>query len=212
MLRVRVVRLARAPGSYAALKSFPDCRMTGYVRALILLALSLPLVLPLGQQAAAQASAKKGAIRVAVVDLNQALNLSEAGKRSKRILLTNKDQMEDELKAQEAAYKKQSEDLKNNIMLTESARAQHEAELKEAERKLREAVQKAQKELQDKERRYTETIFGELKTVISLVAKEESFDFVLEKGAAQVILYTQYEMVDITDKVISRYDSIQKPQ
>jgi outer membrane protein len=185
--------------------------MAGFARPLILLAVSLPLLLPLGQEADAQ-SARKAAFRIAVVDLNQALNNSEAGKRSKRILLTDKDQMEDSLKAQEAAYKKQSEDLRNNLLLTDAARAQREAELKESERKLRDAVQKAQKELQDKERRYTETIFGELKTVIGLIAKEETFDVVLEKGASQVILFSQYDMVDITDKVISRYDSFQKPQ
>ena len=186
--------------------------MTVPARFPILLAALLFLSFPAWQSAAAQAKTPKTSFRIAVVDLNAALNNSEAGKRSKRILLTDKDQMEDALKAQEADLKKRSEDLKSNVLLTESARAQREAELKDLERKLREAVQKAQKELQDKERRYTETIFSELKTVIGVVAKEENFDVVLEKNASQVILFSQYDMVDITEKVIARYDTIQKTQ
>jgi outer membrane protein len=152
----------------------------------------------------------KAGLKIGVVDLNAALNNSEAGKRSKRILLTDKDQMEDELKAQESDLKKKSEDLKNNVLLTEAARAQKEGELKDLERRLREAVQKAQRELQDKERRYTESIFSELKTVIGVVAKEEKFDVVLEKNASQVILFSQYDLLDITDRVIAKYDNIQK--
>jgi outer membrane protein len=182
------------------------------LRLPVVLAAALLIALLGWQGAAAQGNARSNAFRIAVVDLNAALNNSEAGKRSKRILLTDKDQMEDELKAQESDLKKRAEDLKNNIMLTENARAQRESELKELERKLRDAVQKAQKELQDKERRYTETIFSELKTVINLIAKEESYDVVLEKSASQVILFSKYDMVDVTDKVIRRYDTIQKPQ
>jgi len=189
--------------------------MQRLVQAAVLCAAGFAFSLLIASTVNAQASqtAKppaKGALRVAVVDLNQALNLSEAGKRSKRILLTDKDQMEDELKAQEASLKQRADELKNNVLLTESARAQKENEIRDLERKLREAVQKAQKELQDKERRYTESIFSELKTVIGVVAKAESYDVVLEKNASQVILFSLFDLVDITDKVIARYDNIQK--
>jgi len=185
--------------------------MPRFARSFALTATALLLALGTAPDASAQtpAGAKKPELRVAIVDLNVALNNSEAGKRSKRILLTDKDQMEDELKAQESDLKKRAEDLKNNVLLTEAARAQKEGELKDLERKLRDAVQKAQKELQDKERRYTESIFSELKTVIGVVAKEENFDIVLERNASQVILFSQFDLVDITSKVIVRYDNIQ---
>lgn len=186
-----------------------------FVRATALAATALALFLGMAPALSAQATqggaaAGKPELRIAVVDLNAALNNSEAGKRSKRILLTDKDQMEGDLKAQESDLKKRADDLRNNVLLTEAARAQKEGELRELERKLRDAVQKAQRELQDKERRYTESIFSELKTVIGLVAKEEKYDIVLERGASQVILFSQFDFVDITDKVIARYDTIQR--
>jgi outer membrane protein len=179
------------------------------LRSAAVTALALSFVPSVSAQTTPGSGAGKGPIKIAVVDLNTALNNSEAGKRSKRILLTDKDQMEDELKAQEADLKKRADDLKNNVLLTEAARAQKESELRDAERKLRDSVQRAQKELQDKERRYTESIFSELKTVIGVVAKDQGYDVVLEKNASQVILFSQFELVDITDRVITRYDTIQ---
>ena len=163
-----------------------------------------------GQVATAQGAA--AGLRIAVVDLNTALNESEAGKRSKKILRADKAQMESELKAKETSLKEAREELDNNILLTGAARAEREDELRNLERQLRNAVQQAQKELQDKERRYTETIFNELKTVINLVSKEDGWDIVLEKASSQVILYSSFEMEDITDKVIERYKQIQTVQ
>ena len=163
-----------------------------------------------GQVATAQGAA--AGLRIAVVDLNTALNESEAGKRSKKILRADKAQMESELKAKETSLKEAREVLDNNILLTGAARAEREGELRNMERQLRNAVQQAQKELQDKERRYTETIFNELKTVINLVSKEDGWDIVLEKASSQVILYSSFEMEDITDKVIERYKQIQTVQ
>ena len=104
----------------------------------LLAAIFVPAILA---QAPAAARSPASGIRIGVVDLNAALNNSEAGKRSKRILLTDKEQMEDELKAQESDLKKRADDLKNNVLLTESAKAQREIELKDLERKLRDAVQ-----------------------------------------------------------------------
>lgn len=163
-----------------------------------------------GQVATAQGAA--AGLRIAVVDLNTALNESEAGKRSKKILRADKAQMESELKAKETSLKEAREELDNNILLTGAARAEREVELRNMERQLRNAVQQAQKELQDKERRYTETIFNELKTVINLVSKEDGWDIVLEKASSQVILYSSFEMEDITKKVIERYKQIQTVQ
>ena len=168
------------------------------------------LLLWTGQVVTAQGTA--GALRIAVVDLNTALNESLAGKRSKKILRADKDQMESELKAKETSLKEARVGLDNNILLTGAARAERVDELRNMERQLRDAVQQAQRELQDKERRYTETIFNELKTVINLISKDDRYDIVLEKAASQVILYAKFEMEDITAKVIERYNQIQNVQ
>lgn len=148
-------------------------------------------------------------LKIAVVDLNLALNRSQAGERSKTILLASKNQIENEIKAKEANLKKKVESLKNNIMLTEEARAKQQKELRSQQRALGKEVREAQRELQSKERKLTESIFIELKTVINEIAKEENFDLVLDKNASTVILYSKAKFDNITEKVIARYNQFQ---
>ena len=148
-------------------------------------------------------------LKIGVINLNAALNRSAAGERSKGILLASKGQLENQLKDKEETLKNKREALKNNIMLTEVARAQRDEELRTEERDLRREVQMAQQELQDKERKLTESIFIELKTVIEAIAREDKFDLILEQNASQVILFSRTRFEDITDKVIERYNKFQ---
>jgi len=148
-------------------------------------------------------------VKIGVVRMNEALNQSVAGQRSKKLLMAAKTQKEQELKAKEEELKRLNEQLQNNIMLSEEARGQKQQELKERQQQLRRAVQEAQKELQQQERRLTQSIFSELSTVVDIIAKERNFDFVLEDGASQVILFSKYDFVDITDAVIQRYNEMQ---
>ncbi len=83
-------------------------------------------------------------LKVGVVDLNRALNDSDAGKRSKKILLHSRDQKESELKTKEESLKKLAEEVRNNIMLTEDARAVKEKEDRERRAALRKEKLKAQ--------------------------------------------------------------------
>ena len=158
--------------------------------------------------------AAKGAedklLKVGVVDLNRALNDSDAGRRSKKILLHSRDQKESELKTKEKSLKKLAEEVRNNIMLTEAARAGKEKEVRERRAALQKELRKAQLALQDQERKHTESIFAQLRTVIALISKEENFDFVVEQNAARSILYTRHPLIDITDKTIERYNDISK--
>lgn len=148
-------------------------------------------------------------LKIAVVDLNMALNRSEAGKRSRTILLASKNQIENELKSKETELKKKLDSLKNNIMLTDGARIKQEKELRGQQRALGKEVRGAQRELQTKERKLTESIFIELKTVINEIAREDDFDIVLDKNASSVILFSKAKFQNITEKVITRYDQFQ---
>jgi len=155
---------------------------------------------------ASRALAQGAEPKVGVVNMNKALNVSEAGERSKKVLLTAKSQKENALKAKEDELKRLAEELRSSIMLTEAAKAQKEKTLREKENGLRQEVQDAQRDLQEQERKLTESIFKDLRSVIATVSKEQKLDFVLEQGAAQAILFSRYSFVDITDEVIARYN------
>ncbi len=148
-------------------------------------------------------------LRVGTIDVNRALNVSDAGQRSKKVLLAAKAQKENELKAKDGDLKRLSEELRSNIMLTEAAKGQREQDLRTKDAELRQQVQDAQHDLQEQERKLTESIFTELRTVIGIVAQELKLDVVLESRAAETILFSRLKFIDITDEVINRYNKIQ---
>ena len=151
-------------------------------------------------------------LKIGVVNVNQALNESSAGERSKNILLASKSQLENELKAKEEDLKKKRDELQNNIMLTKEARDSRERDLQAQEHQLRLDVQNAQRDLQERERKLTESIFIELRTVIDAIGKEEQYDVILEQNAANVILFSSQKFDDLTNRVIERYNKFSKPK
>ena len=150
------------------------------------------------------------AMEIGVVDLNEALNQSEAGIRSKNILERRGRQKQQEFKLEESELRKLADDLRNNPLLTSKAKASKEKELIARQQQLREQVRKVEQEMRAEERRLTEVIFQELKTVIRSIAIKEKSDLVLEKNAAQIILYMKQDTTDMTQKVIDSYNSLKQ--
>ena len=149
-------------------------------------------------------------VKIGVVDFQRVLNLSEAGKRSRKILLASKKQKENELKSVGDELKKESETLKNNILLTDAAKGKKRKELIARERSLRKDFKGAERALQREQMKASESIYTEVQTVISLIAREKNYDFVIEKSTARAILYSSTKLADITDTVIKRYNDISR--
>ena len=150
------------------------------------------------------------AFEIGVVDLNQALNQSESGIRSKNILERRGRQKQQEFKLEESELRKLAEDLRNNPLLTPKAKSKKEQELIARQQQLREKVRSIEQEMRLEERRLTEVIFKELKTVIRSISIKEKLDLVLEKNAAQVILYMKEDTTDLTQKVIDEYNELKQ--
>ena len=148
------------------------------------------------------------AMEIGVVDLNRALNESEAGIRSKNVLETKGRQKQQEFKLEEEELRQLAEELRSNPLLTPKAKEQKQKQLQQGQEALRAKVQQFEQQLRGEERRFTEEIFRELKSAIRAVSIREKFDLVLEKNAAQVILFMKEETTDLTQKVIDHYNSL----
>lgn len=179
-------------------------RLIGKMRWIAAAGIGLILVM----SAPAINAAGAEAIRIAIVDFQKVLVRSEAGKRSRKMLMVSKKQKENELKSAGEQLKKESDSLKNNILLTDTAKAKKRKALLDRERKLRMDFKAAERKLQREQMKASESIFTQVQTVINLIAKEQKFDFVVEKSTARTILFSSSEMVDITAKVIERYNDI----
>jgi outer membrane protein len=114
--------------------------------------------LPLVLTAFFYLSAPAFALEVGVVDLNEALNKSEAGIRSKNILERRGRQKQQEFKLEESELRKLADNLRNNPLLTAKAKASKEQELIARQQQLREEVRKVEQEMRQEERRLTEVI------------------------------------------------------
>ena len=149
-------------------------------------------------------------IEIGVVDLNKALNQSEPGIRSKNILERRGRQKQQEFKLEDSELRKIADDLRNNPLLAPKAKEDKERELITRQQQLREKVRAFEQEMRLEERRLSEAIFKELKTVIRSISINEKLDLVLEKNAAQVILYMKEDTTDLTQKVIDEYNALKK--
>ena len=149
-------------------------------------------------------------IEIGVVDLNEALNQSEPGIRSKNILERRGRQKQQEFKLEESELRKLADDLRNNPLLAPKAKKDKQQELITRQQQLREKVRAFEQEMRLEERRLSEAIFKELKTVIRSISINEKLDLVLEKNAAQVILYMKEDTTEITQKVIDEYNALKK--
>ena len=149
-------------------------------------------------------------IEIGVVDLNEALNQSESGIRSKNILERRGRQKQQEFKLEESELRKIADDLRNNPLLAPKAKADKQQELITRQQQLREKVRAFEQEMRLEERRLSEAIFKELKTVIRSISINEKLDLVLEKNAAQVILFMREDTTDLTQKVIDDYNTLKK--
>ena len=148
------------------------------------------------------------ALEIGVVDLNRALNESEEGMRSKNLLESRGRQKQQEFKVEEEEFMQIAEDLRNNPLLTPKAKQEKEQELQNRQRILWEKVRQFEQELRLEERKLTEAIFQDLKAAIRTVSQRSDYDLVLEKNAAQVILYMKEETTDLTQKIIDYYNSL----
>ena len=155
-------------------------------------------------------AAGANSFKIGVVDFQKVLNLSEAGKRSRKILLASKQQKENELKSVGDKLKKESGAVNNNILLTEKAKTKKQQELRKRERRLRNDFKAAERELQREQIKASESIFTEVQTVIKVIARENNFDFIIEKSTARAILFSSSKLMDITDTVIKRYNDISR--
>ncbi len=149
-------------------------------------------------------------LEIGIVDLNEALNQSEAGIRSKNTLERRGRQKQQEFKLEESELRKLADELRNNPLLAPKAKEDKKQELITRQQKLRENVRAFEQEMRLEERRLSEAIFKELKTVIRSISINEKLDLVLEKNAAQIILYMKENTTDITQKVIDEYNALKK--
>jgi outer membrane protein len=147
-------------------------------------------------------------LKIGVVDLHACLRNSIAGKNLLRNLEKKKDAMQKQIRKKQKELLKIQENLqKQGMMLSNDAREKQQKTLERKQREYKYFVEDMQDTLRKEEAKGTKQILLQLQEVIGDIAAEDKYSLILEKRAG--VVFNDVSL-DITDKVITRFDKNQK--
>ena len=143
--------------------------------------------------------------KIAVVDLQRALEETEDGKKAKAKLKSDFDKKQKELDDKQEELKKMKEDFdKKSALLKPDAAAAEQKKLQDRFVELQQTYARLQQDLAKREQEATGGIFRKLQLVVKQISEKNNFDAVLEKNSAVV---WAKDALDITNEVIRNYNA-----
>lgn len=145
-------------------------------------------------------------LKIGYVDLQKALNMSEAGKAAKEKIAQRVKELETSFEGREKELKKLKDDLdKQALLLSEEARANKERDYQQKLKEFQRLTKDAQEEVQQKDADYTRQILEGLAKVIQEFGVKEGYALILEKTESAVLFAD--DKADLTDRVIKAFDA-----
>ncbi len=148
-------------------------------------------------------------LKVGVVDLQKAMELSEEGKKAKAVFQQKVEKIQKELKDKQdrlSAIKDQLE--RQSAMLSVTARADKEREYQDKLRDFKRLYEDYQEEMRREDAELSEKILRRLIEVIENMGVKEGYDLILEKTQSAVLYRSN--SIDLTDQLIKLFDKSTK--
>jgi len=167
---------------------------------------ALPLALALVCSAVAPREVHAQAAKIAVVDLQRAINETEDGRKSKdklKKLFESRQQGLDK-KQQDLKKLKDELDTQKNVLSREALETKVESYQKQLN-DLQQIYVEYQRELAEKEGELTKSIVARMEVILRRIGQSEGYALILERGEAGVIFVPSN--LDLTDVVIQRYNA-----
>ena len=159
------------------------------------------ILLALGLSLAVQADMK-----IAVVDLERALNEVADGQAAKTKLQDEFKKKQDMLDKKQNELKKLQDNLQSKAsMLTEKARQEKAMEFQTKYAEAQQIYQETQQEFVKKQQEVMGDILKKMNPIVKDISQKEGYALVLNKTDATVI-FAQSNL-DVTDEVIKRYNT-----
>ncbi|HTL12787.1 MAG TPA: OmpH family outer membrane protein [Bdellovibrionota bacterium] len=172
-------------------------------------ALVLSGLVGLAPYPAGAALAKGGEVKIGTVNMQEAIQSSEEGKKARTELETAFNKKKGELQKEEADIKKMHEELdKQSLVMNEAALSKKQQEIQQRILKFQESTARSQMEIQKKEQELTAPIVEKLRGVVAQVAKDKGYTIVLEKSENNVLLSPDQD--DLTKEVVEAYNKAKK--
>ena len=145
-------------------------------------------------------------MKIALVDVQRALNESQAGKAAKDKFKVEFDRMQNSLKGEKDRLDRMKDDLeKKSAVLKESERKNLAEDFESKRRDLRRKLEDSDAELRKKDQELTGDILKKLAEVIQQIGERDGYTLILESSSSPVLYGSK--TIDITEEVIRSYDS-----
>jgi outer membrane protein len=144
-------------------------------------------------------------LKLGFVDLQRALNESEAGKRAKEDFRGQLDKLQSDLKRKKDELDRMKEQIeKKSAVLKDEERRNLEKDFQKKVRDFERSYKDSQTEMQGKDGELTARILADLQEIIQEYGRDEGYTLILE--ASSNVLYGA-SSIDLTDKVIEAYNA-----
>lgn len=151
----------------------------------------------------------EGTPKIGYVDLQRALNESEAGKKAKEEFKVQVDKLQAHLKHQKDEIDSLKDQLeKKSVVMKEEERTNLEDDYRRKLRDFERDYKDSQTDLQKKDTELTGAIIKELQEIIRGYGEREGYTLILEATSSAVLYGTK--SADLTDEVMKQYNG-QRP-
>lgn len=148
-------------------------------------------------------------MKIGYVDMQRALNESDAGKEAKVVMESEYQKFQNEIAQRQKELQAFQQTLQRQaLMLSEKARQEKEKEYRSKLKEFKRWGEDKQAELKQKEMDLTKATLKGLGATVRKLGEEEKFTLILEKNEA-VILFAS-KAIDLTDRVIQIFNSTGK--
>ena len=166
-------------------------------KAFVLLALAMILVWG--------TAAQDEPLKIAVVDIDQAISSTEEGRAAREELARKQREAEAKLKPLYERYRSLEEDLKaKKFVLSDQALFQKQLDLVEMRNQIQTRMREAEGQLKVDQKRLEGPLVAKLSRIIEEAGKTQGYTLILRRGTPG-LLYSR-EALDITDLVIEKYN------
>jgi len=148
-------------------------------------------------------------IRIALIDLEKAMNTSEAGKKANAELKRELEKAQAKAQKLAGAIEKISKEIETQRgVLSQAAVQKKLADVQKKKIELERLEKDTSDDLQRKQMQLVGGIVGEMRDIIIAFAKEKKYDLILEAKEAGTA-YSSPKL-DITDEIVKRYNAAWK--
>ena len=147
-------------------------------------------------------------LKLGYIDMQRALNASEAGKEAKEQLAARVKKYQEEINTKQEDIKKLKDELeKQGILLSESSRAAKEKDYQQRLKEFQRFTKDAQDELQGKDEEFTRKILESMEKVIREFGSKNGYTFIFVKNEG--MLFAD-DKADVTEEVLKLLNASRK--